>query len=115
MLETGFHTYTRFTDDPAKVNGTIGRLVGDMELRILDSAGNDVPYGEIGEVAARGPSVHLGYHNNPAANAASFTADGWFRTGDLGRFVDAGRQCAALRAQQGDHQSRRQEILPARG
>ncbi len=88
MLETGFHTYTRFTDDPAKVNGTIGRLVGDMELRILDSAGNDVPYGVIGEVAARGPSVHLGYHNNPAANSASFTADGWFRTGDLGRFVD---------------------------
>ena len=88
MLETGFHTYTRLTDDPAKVNGTIGRLVGDMELRIFDDDGNDVPYGEIGEIAARGPSVHLGYHNNPAANAASFTDDGWFRTGDLGRFTD---------------------------
>jgi non-ribosomal peptide synthetase component E (peptide arylation enzyme) len=88
MLETGFHTYTRFTDDPAKVNGTIGRVVGDMELRIVDGAGSDVPFGEVGEVAARGPSMHLGYHNNPAANAASFTEDGWFRTGDLGRFVD---------------------------
>jgi non-ribosomal peptide synthetase component E (peptide arylation enzyme) len=88
MLETGFHTYTRFADDPAKVNGTIGRVVGDMELRIIDSAGGDVPCGEIGEVAARGPTVHLGYHNNAAANAASFTEDGWFRTGDLGRFVD---------------------------
>jgi acyl-CoA synthetase (AMP-forming)/AMP-acid ligase II len=88
MLETGFHTYTRFTDDPAKVNGTIGRVVGDMELRIIDSTGGDLPWGEIGEVAARGPSVHLGYHNNAAANAASFTEDGWFRTGDLGRFVD---------------------------
>jgi non-ribosomal peptide synthetase component E (peptide arylation enzyme) len=88
MLETGFHTYTRFTDDPAKVNGTIGRVVGDMELRILDGDGNDVPYGEVGEVAARGPSVHLGYHNSPTANAASFDAEGWFRTGDLGRFVD---------------------------
>ena len=89
MLETGFQTYTRFTDDPQKVNGTIGRLVGAMELRIVDSAGNDVPYGEIGEVMARGPSIHLGYHNNPAANAASFTSEGWFRTGDLGRLVDA--------------------------
>jgi non-ribosomal peptide synthetase component E (peptide arylation enzyme) len=88
MLETGFHTYTRFTDDPAVVNGTIGRLVGDMEIRILDSAGKDVPYGEIGEVAARGPTIHLGYHNNAAANAASFTEDGWFRTGDLGRYAD---------------------------
>jgi non-ribosomal peptide synthetase component E (peptide arylation enzyme) len=89
MLETGFHTYTRFTDDPQKVNGTIGRVVGDMELRIIDAAGNDVPHGEIGELAARGPTIHLGYHNNPAANAASFTEDGWFRTGDLGRVVDA--------------------------
>jgi non-ribosomal peptide synthetase component E (peptide arylation enzyme) len=88
MLETGFHTYTRFTDDPTKVNGTIGRVVGDMELRIVDGAGSDVPFGEVGEVAARGPSIHLGYHNNRAANAASFTEDGWFRTGDLGRFVD---------------------------
>ena len=38
MLETGFHSYTRFTDDPQKVNGTIGRVVGDMELRIVDDA-----------------------------------------------------------------------------
>jgi non-ribosomal peptide synthetase component E (peptide arylation enzyme) len=88
MLETGFHTYTRFTDDPAAVNGTIGRLVDNMEISIMDSSGNDVPHGEIGEIAARGPTVHLGYHNNAAANAASFTEGGWFRTGDLGRFAD---------------------------
>lgn len=89
MLETGFHTYTRFTDDPQKVNGTIGRIAGAMELRIIDDAGSDVGPGEIGEIAARGPSVHLGYHNNPSANASAFIKGGWFRTGDLGRFVDA--------------------------
>lgn len=88
MLETGFHTYTRFTDDPQKVNGTIGRIVGAMELRIVDDAGNDMPEGEIGEICARGPSVHLGYHNNPSANAAVFFREGWFRTGDLGRYAD---------------------------
>jgi non-ribosomal peptide synthetase component E (peptide arylation enzyme) len=89
MLETGFHTYTRFTDDPQKVNGTIGRIAGAMELRIIDDAGSDVGPGEVGEIAARGPSVHLGYHNNPSANASAFIKGGWFRTGDLGRFVDA--------------------------
>jgi acyl-CoA synthetase (AMP-forming)/AMP-acid ligase II len=89
MLETGFHTYTRFTDDPQNVNGTIGRVAGQMGLRILDEAGNDVAHGEVGEIAALGPSVHLGYHNNPQANADSFTREGWFRTGDLGKFVDS--------------------------
>jgi non-ribosomal peptide synthetase component E (peptide arylation enzyme) len=89
MLETGFHTYTRFSDDAAKVNGTIGRVVSSMELKILDEAGREVPRGEVGEIAALGPSVHLGYHANAIANAESFTADGWFRTGDLGRVVDA--------------------------
>ena len=48
MLETGFHTYTRFSDDPTKVNGTIGRVVSSMELKILDEAGNEVPHGECG-------------------------------------------------------------------
>ena len=89
MLETGFHTYTRFSDDPARVNGTIGRVVSSMELRILDEAEAEVAHGQVGEIAALGPSVHLGYHASPGANAEAFTADGWFRTGDLGRVVDA--------------------------
>jgi acyl-CoA synthetase (AMP-forming)/AMP-acid ligase II len=89
MLETGFHSITRPTDDPLKVNGTVGRCMPSMGLRIIDDAGRDVPHGEIGEIAAIGPSVHLGYLNNPDANRDSFTGDGWFRTGDLGQFVDA--------------------------
>lgn len=89
MLETGFHTYTRFSDDPAKVNGTIGRVVSSMELKVLNESGQEVARSEVGEIAALGPSVHLGYHANAVANAEAFTADGWFRTGDLGRIVDA--------------------------
>lgn len=91
MLEDGYHTYTRFSDDPEQVNGTIGRCVEGMKLRLLDEAGRDVAPGEAGEIAAWGPSVHLGYHNNPKANAESFTADGWFRSGDLGVFADGER------------------------
>ncbi len=88
MLEDGYHTYTRFVDDPEEVNGTIGRCVEGMGLRLLDPDGNDVGPGEQGEIAAFGPSVHLGYNKNPGANAEAFTEDGWFRTGDLGEFAD---------------------------
>ena len=89
MLETGFHSFTRLSDDPLKVNGTVGRCVDEMGLRILDDDEKDVAYGDVGEIAAIGPSVHLGYLNNAAANRDSFTADGWFKTGDLGQFADA--------------------------
>ena len=84
MLETGFHTFTRVDDDPEQVAGTVGRAAPGMTVRILDEAGDDVPVGHEGEIAADGPSVHLGYHNNDKANAELFTADGWFRTGDMG-------------------------------
>ena len=84
MLETGYHAFTRLTDDPLKVNGTVGHCVDSMGLRMIDDDGHDVPHGEVGEIAAVGPSVHMGYLDNPAANRDSFTADGWFRTGDLG-------------------------------
>jgi non-ribosomal peptide synthetase component E (peptide arylation enzyme) len=90
MLETGFHTFTRFTDDPEAVAGSIGRVAKGMGLRIIDGDGRDLPAGGEGEIAAEGPSVHLGYHKNPAANAELFTADGWFRTGDLGRIDPSG-------------------------
>jgi non-ribosomal peptide synthetase component E (peptide arylation enzyme) len=90
MLETGFHTYTRLMDDPEAVTGTVGKPVSGMGLRLLDEHGRDVPGGAEGEIAAQGPSVHLGYHKNPTANAELFTADGWFRTGDLGQLDSAG-------------------------
>jgi len=90
MLETGFHTFTRFSDDPEAVAGSIGRVAKGMGLRIIDDAGRDVATGGEGEIAAEGPSVHLGYHKNPTANAELFTADGWFRTGDLGQIDPAG-------------------------
>ncbi len=90
MLETGFHTYTRLTDNPEAVTGTVGKPASGMGLRLIDEEGRDVPDGAEGEIAAQGPSVHLGYHKNPAANAELFTADGWFRSGDLGQYDPAG-------------------------
>ena len=90
MLETGFHTFTRLTDDPEEVTGTIGRPAAGMGLRLIETHGREAPLGAEGEIVAAGPSVHLGYHKNPTANAELFTADGWFRTGDLGQLDTAG-------------------------
>ncbi len=65
--------------------GTVGLPAGP-EIRIIDEQGAPLPQGERGEVAIRGPNVTKGYENNPEANAAAFTEDGWFRTGDQGVF-----------------------------
>ncbi len=50
----------------------------------------DLKLAEDGEILARGDSIFAGYHKNPAATAATFTDDGWLKTGDLGRFTDQG-------------------------
>jgi len=66
-----------------------GRPVPDMDMRIVDAAGNDMPVGETGEVVVRGPQVTLGYRNRPDEQAATFHEDG-LRTGDIGRFDEDG-------------------------
>jgi long-chain acyl-CoA synthetase len=61
----------------------------------FDSVGKPFPSVEIvlaedGEILARGPSIFGGYHKDPAASAEAFTADGWLKTGDVGRFTEDG-------------------------
>jgi long-chain acyl-CoA synthetase len=61
----------------------------------FDSVGKPLPSVEIrlaedGEILARGPSVFGGYHKEPGATRDAFTDDGWFKTGDVGRFTDDG-------------------------
>ncbi|HUH01772.1 MAG TPA: AMP-binding protein [Kofleriaceae bacterium] len=53
-------------------------------------AGVDVTLADDGEILARGPNIFAGYHKDPEATAAAFTDDGWFKTGDLGRFTEDG-------------------------
>ncbi|MDI3422096.1 non-ribosomal peptide synthetase [Streptomyces luteolus] len=67
----------------------VGRPVTGLALRVTESgSGRVLADGEVGEVELRGPMVTGGYFNNAQATAEAFTADGWFRTGDLGRVVD---------------------------
>lgn len=91
MLETGFHSCTRWEDDPKDIVGTVGVPVPWMDTTFLLE--NDIearPYEE-GEVIVRGPSVTVGYYRNPLANAAAFLPTGHFRTGDLGYLTESGQ------------------------
>jgi long-chain acyl-CoA synthetase len=75
-------TATRFEDN---LIGSVGTPIKDVEVRI-----DEPNEAGVGEVLIRGPIVTPGYYHNPAANRESFTADGWFRSGDLGRFDGQG-------------------------
>jgi fatty-acyl-CoA synthase len=63
------------------------------ELEIRDEAGNPVEPGATGELMIRGPTVTPGYWNRPEANRESFTAEGWFHTGDAARRDEDGYYC----------------------
>lgn len=62
--------------------GTIGLPVPATEVAVFDEAGNQLPYGETGEICARGPQVMSGYWRSD--NEGVFFPGGWFRTGDIG-------------------------------
>jgi acyl-CoA synthetase (AMP-forming)/AMP-acid ligase II len=64
--------------------GTVGRPLDGITVQIVDEVtGQPVPGGSRGKLLIRGPSIMLGYHENPSATARALDADGWFHTGDL--------------------------------
>jgi acyl-CoA synthetase (AMP-forming)/AMP-acid ligase II/acyl carrier protein len=65
-----------------------GHAIPYCRVRIADDADQELPEDRIGHVHMTGENVTRGYFEDPAANAAAFTADGWLRTGDLGLFHD---------------------------
>jgi acyl-CoA synthetase len=68
---------------------TDGRLQPGSEVRIVDDAERDLPLGCEGDILVRGPELFIGY-SDPSLNVQAFTADSWFRTGDIGRLDTAG-------------------------
>jgi len=76
--------------DISAFTGTIGLPLPSTEVRILDEAGNPVPFGTAGEIAVRGPQVMAGYWQRPDETAKVMTPDGFFKTGDIGIMDDKG-------------------------
>ena len=90
MTEMQAGTYTRPGDGVELAATTAGRPAPGVEARLLGDDGNPVAAGELGEFQVRGCSVFTGYHGNDDANTEAFTADGWFRTGDVAVADEAG-------------------------
>jgi acyl-CoA synthetase (AMP-forming)/AMP-acid ligase II len=88
LTEAGTASGTSASDSPAAIATTVGRARPQFDLRIVDDKGEEVDVDVVGEVLVRSPSVMTEYIDDPEATAAVLSADGWLRTGDLGR-VDA--------------------------
>ncbi len=76
--------------DIKEFTGTIGLPIPSTEVQILDDDGNVLPLGQTGEIAIRGPQVMAGYWNRADETAKSMTADGFFKTGDIGIMDERG-------------------------
>ena len=77
--------------DITEWTGTIGFPFPSTDISIRDDNNNAMPYGERGEICARGPQVMVGYWNKPEETAQVMTSDGFFRTGDIGVMDPEGR------------------------
>ncbi len=83
LSETSPSTTCNPTDSKA-YTGTIGVPLPSTWLRLLDDNGNEVPLGEPGEIAIKGPQVMAGYWQRPDETAKVMTSDGYFKSGDIG-------------------------------
>jgi acyl-CoA synthetase (AMP-forming)/AMP-acid ligase II len=67
-----------------RLTSSIGRPLADVEVKIVDEEGNQVPSSEVGEILAKGPRIMTGYWRDEEKTSKAITPDGWLRTGDMG-------------------------------
>ena len=76
--------------DGERRGGTVGFPLPGVGVRVRDEQGQEVPAGEIGGIQVKGPNVFKGYWRMPEKTQEEFTADGWFRTGHVGKIDERG-------------------------
>ena len=83
MTEAGPAFIVMPKDEVTRRIGSVGKAIGGMELKIVDDDGAELPAGEVGELLTRMPGRQREYYKDEAATAATWTDDGWLRSGDL--------------------------------
>ncbi|HET8562647.1 MAG TPA: long-chain fatty acid--CoA ligase [Candidatus Binatia bacterium] len=81
--------FASYNHDFTYREGSVGTPIENVEMKIVDERGNDLPPGEIGEIVIKGPNIMQGYYQCTEETAQA-VRDGWFFTGDIGRMDDDG-------------------------
>lgn len=91
-IDGGNISSTCFDDPPEVRHRSVGKIYPGMEVKLLDEAGKEVLPGETGQIVSRGAVAPSGYFRDPETTRQVWgdEDDGWFHTGDLGRFDDQG-------------------------
>ena len=90
-MAEGLLCFTRLDDPPHTVLSTQGRPLSPAdEIMVIDTHGQEVPVGDVGELLTRGPYTTRGYYRGGEHNTTAFTPDGYYRTGDLVRILADG-------------------------
>lgn len=97
---TGSVTYSAPDASDEELGGTVGKPIPEIEYRLVGEDGQPVPVGKPGEVLVKTPGLLLEYFENPTATAEAFTADGFFRTGDVGYLRPDGNMCLVARTKE---------------
>jgi malonyl-CoA/methylmalonyl-CoA synthetase len=91
MSETAMLTSNPYhADDGERRGGTVGFPLPGVGLRVVGADGAPLPRGDVGAIEVKGPNVFAGYWRMPEKTKAEFSADGWFRTGDVGVIDERG-------------------------
>jgi len=88
MSEAGMITSNPYEGE--RRGGTVGKPLPGVSVRVAGADGKNQPPGQPGEIQIKGPNVFAGYWRMPEKTREEFTADGWFKTGDVGQWSEDG-------------------------